>query len=58
MITTERMSQIIVDLTVGKSVKAKTKEETQFIKDVKVDIAEARELGIEIRIQPEWVEGI
>tara|TARA_R110000824_G_scaffold172434_1_gene350329 strand:+ start:50088 stop:50261 length:174 start_codon:yes stop_codon:yes gene_type:complete len=56
MITTERMAEIMIGITVGSSppIKGKDEEERDFIKTVSKEIKEIKAAGHEVSIPGEW----
>ena len=52
MLTTERMSRIMIEIVDGKKPKAKNAEEADFIKEVTADIKADLAAGLEVRIPP------
>jgi len=53
MITTEKMQKIMVDITLGKKPKGRTKEEKDFIRKVSVDISDIEKKGGIVQIPSE-----
>ena len=53
MITTEKMQKIMVDITLGKKPKGRTKEEKDFIKEVTGDIGYIEKKGGIVEIPSE-----
>ncbi len=52
-LTVERMNKLMVAVTMGKPVKAKNKEEADFVESIQDDVDEALTNGTELRIPPE-----
>ena len=58
VITTERMQEIIVGITLGNEPIAQGEEERNFIARSKADILEIQNLGCEVSIPSEFPEPI